>query len=67
MKRQTFKLVSAALLGVAVLASCQDYTPDEQAIVKKEDCRRLCKSFQRRISKHCITRGYRPRKLCNRF
>ncbi len=52
MKRQTFKLVSAALLGVAVLASCQDYTPDEQAIVKKEDCRRLCKSFQRRISKH---------------
>ena len=36
MKRQTIKFVSAALLGVAVFASCQDYTPDEQAIAKRK-------------------------------
>lgn len=45
MKRQTFKLVSAALLGVAVLASCQDYTPDEQAIVKKKTVEDYVKAF----------------------
>ena len=36
MKRQTINFVGAALLGVAVFASCQDYTPDEQAIIKRK-------------------------------
>ena len=45
MKRQTIKFVSAALLGVAVFASCQDYTPDEQAIIKRKTVADYEKAF----------------------
>ncbi len=36
MKRQTFKFVSAALLGVAVFASCQDYTPSDELTIRQK-------------------------------
>ena len=45
MKRQTIKFVGAALLGVAVFASCQDYTPDEQAIIKRKTVADYEKAF----------------------
>lgn len=46
MKRQTINFVGAVLLGSAVLASCQDYTLDEQAIVKRKTVADYEKAFK---------------------
>ena len=45
MKRQTYFFVRAALLGVAVFASCQDYTPNEATIFQRKTADDYEKAF----------------------
>ena len=45
MNRQTYFFVRAALLGVAVFASCQDYTPNEATIFQRKTADDYEKAF----------------------